>query len=99
MQRDLQRLLQVERATLSAVAGVLVGKGLIAQVPDRVDQRQKLLQITPEGKALWDELPDLGAICRVAFGGLDAGAIAAAIAVLRTATDQLEKLSLKGGDL
>ncbi len=40
MQRDMLRMLQIERATLSAVVGTLVRKRLDEQVLDRVDQRQ-----------------------------------------------------------
>jgi DNA-binding MarR family transcriptional regulator len=96
MQRELQRVLQVERATLSAVVVALVRKGFIEQVPDRADQRQKLLQITTEGRKLWDRLPDLSFIGKTAFGGIDEQAIAAAVSVLRTATERLEKLSREG---
>jgi phytoene dehydrogenase-like protein len=48
MQRDLVRILQVERATASAILGVLVRKELVEQVPDSVDQRQKLLRLIAE---------------------------------------------------
>jgi DNA-binding MarR family transcriptional regulator len=98
MQRELLRMLQVERATLSVVIGTLVRKGLVEQVPDRVDQRQKLLRMTPAGKALWDDLPDLTFIHEVAFGGLDEADVAIAIRVLRTATERLDNHSRKGAD-
>jgi DNA-binding MarR family transcriptional regulator len=91
MQRDLVKALQVERATLSAIIGVLVRKGLVEQVPDRVDQRQKLLRMTAAGARLWKELPDLAVIHDVAFKGMDDTAIANAIRVLQTATERLEK--------
>lgn len=90
MQRDLVKALQVERATLSAVIGVLVRKGLVEQVPDRVDQRQKLLRMTAAGTKLWNKLPDLTVIHDVAFNGMDDAAVAAAIQVLQTATERLE---------
>ncbi|UYB52562.1 MarR family transcriptional regulator [Xanthomonas sp. AM6] len=90
MQRELVKALQVERATLSAIIGALVRKGLVEQVPDRVDQRQKLLRMTAAGTALWKELPDLEVIHDVAFKGLDDAAIAAAVQVLQTATERLE---------
>jgi len=90
MQRDLVKTLQVERATLSAVIGVLVRKGLVEQVPDRVDQRQKLLRMTAAGTKLWNKLPDLTVIHDVAFNGMDDAAVAAAIQVLQTATERLE---------
>lgn len=98
MQRELLRMLQVERATLSVVIGTMVRKGLVEQVPDRVDQRQKLLQMTPAGKALWNALPDLTFINRVAFDGLDEADVATTIRVLRTATERLDNHSRKGAD-
>lgn len=36
----------------------LVRKGLVTQVPDAVDQRQRILSITAAGRKLWDDLPD-----------------------------------------
>jgi DNA-binding MarR family transcriptional regulator len=95
MQRDLVRTLTIERATLSGIVATLVRKGLVAQVPDHVDQRQRLLQLTASGKKLWDELPDLAFIHKVAFGGIDAAAIATAISVLQTATERLDNFSQK----
>ncbi|MCV7037499.1 winged helix DNA-binding protein [Mycolicibacterium moriokaense] len=92
-QRDLQRILQVERATLSAVAITLVRKQLVEQIPDSIDQRQKLLRITEIGEALWRDLPDLSRIHSVAFDGIDAHDIETAIRVLRTATERLEQRS------
>jgi MarR family transcriptional regulator, lower aerobic nicotinate degradation pathway regulator len=96
MQRDMLRMLQVERATLSVVVGSLVLKGLVEQVPDRADQRQKLLRMTAAGKKLWDELPDLALIHKAAFDGIDDDAIATAIRVLQTATERLDILAQKG---
>ena len=93
MQRDLLRALQIERATLSVVVGTLVRKGLVEQVPDRVDRRQKLLRMTRAGVRLWSRLPDLSVIHRTAFDGLDSADVAAAIRVLRTATERLESYS------
>ena len=98
MQRDLLRALQIERATLSVVVGTLVRKGLVEQVPDRVDQRQKLLRMTRVGVRLWDKLPDLSFIHKTAFDGIDSADIAAAIRVLRTATERLETYSRQGAD-
>lgn len=98
MQRDLVRILQIERATLSAVIASLVRKRLVEQVPDRVDQRQKRLQLTPAGSKLWSELPDLTFLRHVGFDGIEPAAIATTISVLRTATERLEKLIPDGAD-
>jgi DNA-binding MarR family transcriptional regulator len=89
-QRDLTSELEVERATLSAVIAALVRKGLIEQVPDPADQRQKQLLITPEGLTLWGSLPDpVGLIAEVAFGGVDPADIATMNRVLSGATERL----------
>lgn len=98
MQRDLLRMLQVERATLSAIVRTMVQKGLVEQVPDRRDQRQKLLRLTRAGTKLWNRLPDLSFINKVAFEGIDDAEIATAIKVLRTATERLMEFAQKETD-
>jgi len=90
-QRDLVELLQVERATLSAIVAALVRKGLVEQAPDPVDQRQKRLRMTAAGARRWKALPDPASIHDVAFKGLDPADVAAAIRVLQTATERLER--------
>jgi DNA-binding MarR family transcriptional regulator len=89
-QRDLVRMLQVERATLTGVVAALVRKGLVGQDPDPADQRQKTLHITPAGTALWDVLPDpIAVILAAAFDGVDEADIATTTRVLRIATQRL----------
>ena len=96
MQRDLLRLLQIERATLSVVVTSLVRKGLVEQVADHTDQRQKRLRMTAAGMMLWNELPDLSFIHTAAFDGIDDAELAIAVKVLRTATERLDHLAGKG---
>lgn len=96
IQRDLGRLLEIERATMSGIVATLVRKALVEQVPDQADQRQKLLRLTDAGAKLWAALPDLSFIRAVAFGGMDEADIETAIGVLRTATERLESLLEKG---
>ncbi|AHE52729.1 hypothetical protein NX02_04940 [Sphingomonas sanxanigenens DSM 19645 = NX02] len=91
MQRDLVLALQIERATLSAIITALVGKGLVRQEPDSVDQRQKKLRLTAGGERLWHDLPDLGFIRDAAFAGIPDADIAIAVRVLRTATERLDR--------
>jgi len=95
MQRELARLLQVERATVSIVVGTLVRKGLVEQVPDAVDQRQKLLRLTAAGNGLWGELPDLGFIQDIAFAGFSEADLEITARVLKAATERLNQ-RLKG---
>jgi DNA-binding MarR family transcriptional regulator len=90
MQRDLGRVLQIERATLSGIVTTLVRKGLIDQLPSSDDQRQRVLRLTDAGVKLWGELPDPLALIRaIAFEGSDAAELATAVRVLRAATQQL----------
>ncbi|MCL6707971.1 MarR family transcriptional regulator [Pseudomonas sp. R2.Fl] len=96
VQRDLVRMLDIERATLSGVASTLVRKGLISQSADDGDQRQRLLCLTETGQALWDSLPDLRFIQETAFGGIDPAEIETATRVLRSATERLQHVLEKG---
>jgi MarR family transcriptional regulator, lower aerobic nicotinate degradation pathway regulator len=96
MQRDLARLLHVERATLSGIVATLVRKGLIDQMPGE-DQRQRVLQITDAGRRVWAELPDLLTVIRdVAFDGADPGELAIAFRVLQSATQRLNDHMAEG---
>ena len=89
-QRDLVRMLQVERATLSGVVAALVRKGLVEQIPEPGDQRQRLLRITGAGAELWDVLPDPIALIRaVAFDGVDEADLATTIRVLQAGAHRL----------
>jgi DNA-binding MarR family transcriptional regulator len=90
MQRDLGQMLHIERATLSGVVATLVRKGLIDQIPDADDQRQRLLRITRAGSKLWRELPDpIAVIQAVSFEGADDAELATTIRVLQAATGRL----------
>lgn len=90
-QRDITHDLEIERATLSAVISALVRKGLVEQLPDPKDQRQKVLHITPAGRELWISLPDpIAMIAEIAFEGVTEADIAAMNRVLREATARLD---------
>jgi DNA-binding MarR family transcriptional regulator len=90
VQRDLGHMLHLERATLSAVVTTLVRKGLVDQIPDSSDQRQRVLRITAAGRKLWKELPDpLALIRKVAYDGADGEDLATAVRVLEAATQRL----------
>jgi DNA-binding MarR family transcriptional regulator len=92
LQRDLVRILQIERATLSGIVTTMVRKGLIEQTPHPEDQRQRMLHLTRAGKKLWKELPDpIGLILAVAFGGTDPKELAIARRVLQAATQRLNE--------
>lgn len=89
LQGDLVHLLQVERATVSIIVAALVRKGLIEQVASEIDQRRKLLRLTPEGTALWHALPDLGFIREAAFDGISEADLETTARVLKAATERL----------
>jgi len=98
-QRDLGRVLRIERATLSGIVATLVRKGLIDQTPGADDQRQRVLRLTAAGSALWRDLPDpLAAIRAIAFEHADAADLAIAIRVLQTATKRLDDHMVDGAD-
>ncbi len=89
-QREVTRELDVERATLSAVIGALVRKGLVEQQPHPRDQRQKQLSITAAGRDLWQAVDDpIGLIASVAFAGVDDADVATTNRVLKEATQRL----------
>jgi DNA-binding MarR family transcriptional regulator len=91
-QRDLVQILQVERATLSGIVARLMRKGLIEQVADAEDQRQRTLRLTIPGRRLWRELPDLAELLRsVAFEGFEQKELAIARKVLKAATERLNQ--------
>ena len=97
MQRDLVRMLNIERATLSGVVTTLVGKGLVSQVPDAEDQRQRVLRITRVGTKLWEALPDpIAQILAVAFEGADPAEMEIACRVLQAATKRLNEHDWEG---
>lgn len=96
LQRDLGQALELERPTLSGVVATLVRKGLVRQAAPSTDQRQRCLELTTEGRALWHRLPDLQFIHEAAFGGMDTDDLEAAIRVLRAATERLQALAGEG---
>lgn len=92
-QRDLLTHLQIEKPTLSGVISALVRKGLVVQLTDPQDLRQKLLSITPAGRALWKKLPDpIGLILKTAFKGVPESDLAIVVRVLSTGTERLNNL-------
>jgi len=101
LQRDLSRLLRVERATLSGVVATLVRKGLVDQHADAADQRQRRLSVTDAGRALWSQLPDPVALALdVSFAGADEADLAVARRVLQEGTGRLEAyLAARGADV
>jgi DNA-binding MarR family transcriptional regulator len=91
MQRVLAQTLHLEKATLSAVVASLVSKGLVDQVPDAADQRQRRLELTKVGAALWGELPDPIAVIRdISAGASSEADLATAVRVLEAATQRLD---------
>ncbi|MEW1860826.1 MULTISPECIES: MarR family transcriptional regulator [unclassified Streptomyces] len=89
-QRDLVRALRIERATMTGVVAALVRKGLVEQVPDPVDLRQKTLRLTEAGGQLWTRLPDpIARIRAVAFDGVSEEEQAQVARTLRAAAERL----------
>jgi DNA-binding MarR family transcriptional regulator len=94
-QRELQRILQIDRATMSTIVATLVRKGLVEQKPDRLDQRQRVLHITTEGSDLWGKLPDpIAVVHAVAFDGVDDAELTRVAGLLEAATQRLNNHGL-----
>ncbi|HEX7814977.1 MarR family transcriptional regulator [Dyella sp.] len=92
-QRDLLSRLQIEKPTLSAIVSALVRKGLVAQVTDPQDLRQKILSITAAGRVLWKKLPDpIDLILKTAFQGVAEDDLATVVRVLSQGTERLNNL-------
>jgi DNA-binding MarR family transcriptional regulator len=53
---ELLGILRITKQSLSRVLGELVGQGFIRQRPGPVDRRQRLLELTAEGRALEREV-------------------------------------------
>ncbi len=53
---ELLSILRITKQSLSRVLGELVGQGFIRQSPGPVDRRQRLLELTAEGRALEREV-------------------------------------------
>lgn len=91
VQRDLGRIIDVERAALSGIVSTLVRKGFVEQLISATDQRQRELTLTPSGRELLDGLPDpFEQVRAVALAGIDRADIDAAIQVLERATAQVQ---------
>ena len=92
-QRELLSMLQVEKATLSGVVAALVRKRLVKQAVDLRDQRQKLLSLTPAGRALWAKMPDpIALIVKAAFEGVAEDDLATVARVLSLGAERLNAL-------
>jgi DNA-binding MarR family transcriptional regulator len=53
---ELLCILRITKQSLSRVLSVLLARGYVAQVPGRMDRRQRLLTLTPAGQALERQL-------------------------------------------
>lgn len=96
-QRQLQVVLQIEKPTLSGVVAALVRKGLVDQVADSGDRRQKMLSLTAAGRSLWRTLPDpIALILQTAFKGVPKDDLATVVRVLSTGVARLNELNQKG---
>jgi MarR family transcriptional regulator, lower aerobic nicotinate degradation pathway regulator len=55
-QNQLGRLTAMDAATIKGVVGRLVVRRLVATAPSAEDRRRLIVDLTPEGRALFDEL-------------------------------------------
>jgi DNA-binding MarR family transcriptional regulator len=94
-QRELQRILQIDRGTMSTIVATLVRKELVAQLADRHDQRQRVVHLTATGRELWSKLPDpIAVVHSVAFDGVDEAELTRVAELLEAATQRLNNHGL-----
>lgn len=90
-QRELQSVMQVESATLTAAINTMEAKGWVARGQSKTDRRVKDLRLTREGQKLWNSLPDPIATIRARMlRGVDAQEERAAAQILEKAIQNLE---------
>lgn len=72
-QKDLQRMMRVESATLTRIVDSLVKKGWLERTPSATDKRVKILSLTGDGRARWKKIPDpLDIVEKKMLRGMDA---------------------------
>ena len=59
-QNQLGRATAMDAATIKGVVGRLMARGLMVTVPDPEDRRRLIVDLTPEGRALFDALKARG---------------------------------------
>jgi MarR family transcriptional regulator for hemolysin len=90
-QTALAQQLGVDGATLVSTIDRLAGANLIERIPSRQDRRVKLVALTPQGRALEEAVRGRAeAPRRAALARMNAGEVAAAIAVLEQLQQVLE---------
>lgn len=90
-QRELALRLGVDGATLVTTLDRLVAGGLVRRDAEPGDRRVKRIALTPQGDAVADRVrADAAALRRLTVARLDAGAMAAAAAVLEDLQRLLE---------
>ncbi len=61
-QKDLQKAMQIEPATLTGIIGTLERKGLVKRAVNKTDKRSNILQLTSKGKRLRESIPSINSI-------------------------------------
>lgn len=93
-QQALGRRTRMDKVTVSRAAIALVDRGLIARAAHPGDQRSYLLQLTPAGRTLYEEVaPKALEMEARLFDGFDPGEIAALRAMLERLDTAVERLN------
>jgi DNA-binding MarR family transcriptional regulator len=85
----------LDRAQTSRAVSSLVRKGLVARAPRPGDRREVLLQLTPQGRALYDRLlPRVAAINRELLSVLSTAEVATLDGLVQRLRAQAERMAL-----
>jgi DNA-binding MarR family transcriptional regulator len=94
-QRELQRILQIDRATMSTIVATLVKKGLSSRSPIVSTNGKKSYTSPRRARDLWGTLPDpIAVVHAVAFDGVDDAELTRVAGLLEAATQRLNNHGL-----
>lgn len=90
-QAELASLVQVEAATMVSTIDRLEKAGLVQRLPSESDRRVKLLVVTAEGQAIYEQVrARANTLRRELIGKIDPGKVAVATAVLEELQELIE---------
>lgn len=93
-QKDLQHMMCVESATLTAIIDALVTKGWLERSEDATDKRVRVVSMTPSGVQRFKDVPDpIDIVEHRMLAGIGADERAAAVDVLERMLSNLEDRS------
>ena len=90
-QKDLQKIMEIESATVTRIIDSLIRKGWLIREEKPEDRRIKVLKFTSGGRQRWSKLPDLISAGRnLMYEGMGEKEISTTLEVLTRITDRFQ---------